>query len=131
MAFKYLDIEEALALHATVLGLTTGSLGVRDMNSLLGCLERPKTTIGGREMFTSVFDKAAAIIETIARNHVFIDGNKRTAHLLGAYFLSTNGYALAPKKGEIETFMLWVVTEKPSIPEIAAWLEERSMKIDK
>ncbi len=125
-SFNYVDIEVALALHATVLGLTTGSLGVRDMNGLLGCLLRPQTAIGGNEMFPTVLDKAAALIESVARNHAFIDGNKRTAFLLGAHFLSLNSYSLEPKRGEIETFMLWVVTEKPEMSGIAAWLERRS-----
>lgn len=125
---RYIDAEEALALHATVIGLTTGSLGVRDMGGLIGCLARPQTSIGGKDMFETVFDKAAALIESVARNHPFIDGNKRTADLLGARFLAMNGYSLAPKRGEIETFILWIVTEKPPVGEITAWLEARSEK---
>jgi len=125
---NYIDAEVALALHATVIGLTTGSLGVRDMNGLLGCLARPKTTIGDTEMFPTIFDKTAALTESIARNHAFIDGNKRTAYLSGAHLLMINGYTLAPKSGEIETFMLWIVTQKPQLSEIAAWLEARSTK---
>lgn len=126
METKYVSIEATLALHATVLQLTNGTLGVRDMNSLLGCLERPKTTIGGTEMFPTVFLKAAAVIESIARNHPFIDGNKRTSYLVGMETLAINGYELVPAQGEIEKFMLWIVTEKPPLEEIAAWLEKNS-----
>lgn len=126
METRYVSIEVALALHATVLQLTNGTLGVRDMNSLLGCLERPKTTIGGVEMFPTIFLKAAALTETIARNHPFIDGNKRAAHLIGRELLVLNGYELEPEPGEIEKNMLWIVTQKPPLEEIAAWLEKNS-----
>jgi len=97
---NYIDAEVALALHATVIGLTTGSLGVRDMNGLLGCLARPKTTIGDTEMFPTIFDKTAALTESIARNHAFIDGNKRTAYLSGAHLLMINGMAGSAKYQE-------------------------------
>ena len=129
METRYVSIEAALALHATVLQLTNGTLGVRDMNALLGCLERPKTTIGGSEMFPTLFLKVAALTETIARNHPFIDGNKRGAHMIGRELLVLNGYELEPKVGEIEKFMLWIVTQKPPLDEIAAWLENNSKKV--
>ncbi len=103
---------------------TNGTLGVRDMGSLLGCLERPKTTIGGTEIFTTVFLKAAALTETIVRNHPFIDGNKRNAHLIGRELLVLNGYELEPEPGEIEKCMLWIVTQKPPLDQIAAWLDK-------
>ena len=129
METRHVSIEVALALHATVLQLTNGTLGVRDMGSLLGCIERPKTVLGGKEMFPTLFLKAAALTETIARNHPFIDGNKRGAHLIGRELLVLNGYDLEPKPGEIEKFMLWIVTQKPPLEEIAAWLEKNSKQI--
>ncbi|KKW33438.1 MAG: death-on-curing family protein [Parcubacteria group bacterium GW2011_GWA1_53_13] len=128
METRFVTIEEALALHATALQLTHGKLGVHDIGALLGCLERPKTVLGGQEMFPTLFLKAAALTETIARNHPFVDGNKRTAHLLGRELLVLNGYELEPQIEEIEKCMLWIVTQKPPLDEIAAWLEKNSKK---
>jgi len=128
MITQYVSVEVALAIHATVLGLTKGTLGVRDMGALLGSLERPKTTIGGTEMFSTIYMKAAALIESTARNHPFVDGNKRTSFLLGAELLAINGYDLAPPQGGIEQFMLQVVVEKLPLEEIASWLEKNSSK---
>ena len=128
MEIRFVTIEEALALHATALQLTHGKLGVHDIGALLGCLERPKTVLGGQEMFPTLFLKAAALTETIARNHPFVDGNKRTAHLLGRELLVLNGYELEPQIEEIEKCMLWIVTQKPPLDEIAAWLEKNSKK---
>lgn len=129
METQYVSIEVTLALHATVLQLTNGTFGVRDMQALLGCLERPKTVLGGKEMFPTLFLKAAAVTESVARNHPFIDGNKRTSYLIGAELLATNGYELDPKQGDVEKCMLWIVTEKPPLEEIAAWLEKNSKHI--
>lgn len=128
---NYIVIEEALELHAVVLGLTRGTLGVRDLSALLGSLERPRGAFGGKDMFPDVFSKAAALIESIARNHPFIDGNKRTSYVIGAALLKKNGYELLPKSGEIEVFMLWIVTKKPEIKEVASWIKKRSKKIKK
>lgn len=125
----YITPDLALALHATVLGLTRGSIGVRDMHGLLGCLGRPQASFGGKEQFPTLYDKAAALIESVARHHPFIDGNKRTAYLIGAHFLSLNGYSLAPKKGEIEILMIELVEQKTPLAEIAAWLETQSKKL--
>jgi len=130
MEIRYVSVEVALAIHATVLDLTKGTLGVRDMGALLGCLERPKTSIGGANMFPTLFSKAAAVTESVARNHPFIDGNKRTSYLIGVELLARNGYDLAPERGAIERFMLWVVTEKPPIEENAAWFEKNSKKAE-
>jgi death-on-curing protein len=129
METRFPSIEEVLALHATVLNLTSGTTGVRDMQALLGCLERPKMAMGGQDMFPTLFLKAAALIESVARNHPLIDGNKRTSYLVGARFLSLNNYALEPEPGGIETFMLWVITEKPPLEEIAAWLEKNAKSV--
>jgi len=123
METKYVSIEVALALHATIFGLTTGQGGVRDMGALLDSLERPKTSTEGTETFPTLFLKAAALIESIAQNHPFIDSNERTSYLVGAEFLATNGYDLAPAPGELVDFMLWIATKQPSLEEIAAWLE--------
>jgi death on curing protein len=126
VTYRYLDSEDVLLLHATVIKLTTGSLGVRDVSVLKGCLERPKTALGGNDVFATVFTKAAAYLEGITRNHPFVDGNKRTAFLMAAHFLARNGYDLAPRPGDIEAFMVSVVIEKLDIEHIAKWLETHS-----
>ena len=80
-------------------------------------------------MFPTLFLKAATVIESVARNHPFVDGNKRTSYLIGMDLLAINGYDLAPEQGDMEKFMLWVVTEKPPLEGIASWLEQNSKKI--
>ena len=124
----YLTVEDALANHAVGIHLSGGSLGVRDEGVLIGCLERPKAAFGGSDMYKTVFEKAAVYIDSIARNHPFVDGNKRTAFLCGSRFLSLNKYNVHMPCRKIVDGMLWVVTKHPEIKEIAAWLKKHSSK---
>jgi len=68
--------------------------GVRDNNLLHSALEMPKLSFGGQEIYPTVYEKAAAYLYHIARNHPFIDGNKRTAYFVTRAFLVANN---APK----------------------------------
>lgn len=130
MSVRYLVIEDVVEMHAIVIRLSGGSFGIRDHGVLSGCLERPKTAFGGKDMYPTLHAKAAACIDTIARNHPLVDGNKRTAFLSGARFLSMNDIELAITDDEIVRGMIWVVTEHPSIEEIAAWLEKQSRRLE-
>lgn len=124
----YLTLEDALAVHVVAVTLAGGSQGVRLHNVLLGCLERPKAAFGGNDMYKNIFEKASVYIDSIARNHPFIDGNKRTSFLCAARFLSLNGYHISMPNPEIVRGMLWVVIDHPSITEIARWLQKHSHK---
>jgi death on curing protein len=128
MPVRYLVLEDVLELHAVVIRLSGGSLGVRDHGVLTGCLDRPKTAFGGSDMYPTLHTKAAVYIDTVARNHPLIDGNKRTAFLSGARFLAMNDVALNMDDDEIVRGMIWIVTEHPSIEQIAEWLKEHSEK---
>jgi death on curing protein len=125
---NYLVVEDALSNLAVAVRLSGGSAGVRDEGVLVGCLERPKAEFGGKEMYRTLFEKSAVYIDSIARNHPFIDGNKRTAFLCGARFLNLNGYDLDMQQNVIVDGMLWVVTDHPEIQEIARWIKKHSKK---
>jgi death on curing protein len=125
---KYLTAQEILILHDRVLGATEGSDGIRDVHLLASLVERPKTSIGGKEMFPNIFEKAAVYLESLAKYHVFIDGNKRTCITASARFLFINGFELTANDKEVVQFVLQVATEKLEIQEIAGWLKTHSKK---
>jgi death-on-curing protein len=83
---RYLELDDALQ--------AVGRLGfhVRDAGLLASALSRPATTIFGADAYESLELKAAAMLESLARNHPLIDGNKRTAWTLMVLFLWINGY---------------------------------------
>lgn len=70
-----------------------GRLGfhVRDAGLLAAALARPATTVFGADAYASVETKAAALLESLARNHPLVDGNKRTAWTITVAFLWING----------------------------------------
>ena len=102
---------------------------MRDTQLLASLAERPKTALGGKEMYENIFKKAAVYLESLVRYHVFIDGNKRTAIAVSARFLFLNSDDLNAANREIERFVLDVARKKPPIAEIAIWLRRHTQKI--
>jgi len=99
---------------------------LRDAAALEMCAARPYAGFGGKELYPTLFTKAAATLESLARNHVFIDGNKRTAFITAVYILEQNGYKTFFDQKDIQESMVRFVVEKASIKEIATWLEKNS-----
>lgn len=118
--------EDLIYLHDQILLASGGLQGVRNENSLHSALARPYQTAFGKETYPDLFEKAAAILDSIANNHGFNDGNKRTAMAAAAYLLYVHDIILKMSNSEYESFMLHVVNDKPSIAEIKTWLINHS-----
>ncbi|GAA3406210.1 type II toxin-antitoxin system death-on-curing family toxin [Pseudarthrobacter polychromogenes] len=82
----YLDIEDALQV------VDRYGIHFRDVGLLASALARPATTVMGAEAYPELAVKAAALLESVARFHPLIDGNKRTAWTLMVLLLWINGY---------------------------------------
>ena len=82
----YLTVVEVLAIHADQIDRYGGSLGVRDLGLLEAALYRPQTGY-----YADLAEEAAALWESLAQNHPFVDGNKRTAFGVIYTFLAING----------------------------------------
>lgn len=121
--------EDIIRLHEVVLRQTGGSDGLRDAGALAMCAGRPHAAFDGKELYPTLFLKAAAVLESLARNHVFVDGNKRTAFLTALSIIEQNSYSTSFDQKDIEQSMVRFVTEKPPLEEIAAWLERNSRKL--
>ena len=128
---RYLPAEEILVIHARIIDKTGGPHGVRDIHLLESLAERPKMQFGGKELYESIFDKAAVYLESCAYHHVFTDGNKRTAITIAIRFLFLNGYDFDAIDREIEEFMVTAVEKKYTLQKITAWLKTHSKKIRK
>ena len=101
---------------------------MRDEESLLAAIERPWQASFGQEHFASLFEKAAALMESIIRRHPFVDGNKRTATASASYLLSTFGYELESEQKELEDFAVGVAQGEVKPENIAPWFEEHARK---
>lgn len=87
----WIDERDALALHDRLLALDGGAAGIRNLGLLQSALARPQQLHAYGDDPDTV-DMAAAYMVGIARNHPFVDGNKRTAFVVGVLFLEINGY---------------------------------------
>jgi death-on-curing protein len=83
---SYLEIEDALQV------IDRYGFHIRDIGLLASALARPATTVMGAEAYPQLAMKAAALLESVARFHPLIDGNKRTAWTLMVLLLWLNGY---------------------------------------
>lgn len=90
----FLALDEVLAIHRDQIGHYGGLGGIRDMSLLASALGTPAASYGGEFLHTDLYEMAAAYLFHIARNHPFVDGNKRTALMVALVFLGLNGQAL-------------------------------------
>ena len=85
-----IPIKEVEQLHQILIAKFGGSHGIRDKSALESALARPFQTFDKKELYPSVLEKGASLIESILVNHPFIDGNKRTGYTLLRLFLLQN-----------------------------------------
>lgn len=128
MIVKYITLEELIAIHDSMIDLYGGSHGIRDLHLLQSALARPQSTFSGEDLYPEIFDKAAALFNSLMFNHAFVDGNKRTTFTSTARFLSLNGYEVIAKDKEIVDFALLVENEHLSVEQISDWLRKNSKK---
>ena len=128
---KVFTVRQVLILHERMIQKYGGSSGVRDMGMLESAIGRPFATFGGEDLYSDVFMKAGAFIQSIVKNHPFIDGNKRTAFSGTIVFLLANGVIVSAGTNQIVKFMLRVANENLSVDEIAAWLKKHTKSASK
>lgn len=104
MNWEFLIRAVVEAMHAEQLRRHGGAFGIRDENALESALARPenKAVYGDPD----AAELAAAYAFGIARNHAFIDGNKRTAIVAAGAFLLLNGFRLTADEGTVYTFVM-------------------------
>lgn len=125
---RYLDLEHVLMLHEFVLSQTGGGDGLRDIGRLEAALATQTQLVFGSELYLTVHTKAAALVRGIIADHAFVDGNKRTAMMVGLVFLEINDLTCHATNQELEDFAVRIATDNPSVEDITAWLEQHSNK---
>ena len=111
-----------LAMHERQLAEHGGGEGIRDSGLLDSALQRPINKFAYGE--PDLFDLAAAYAYGIARNHPFVDGNKRTALVSCRTFLLINGYELAATREEKYEIFLALAAGELDEDGLASWLRE-------
>ena len=116
---RWLDARLALAIHDRQIAEHGGGVGVRDPGMLDSALARPRNCWGYGEDDPAAL--AAAYAFGIARNHPFVDGNKRTAWVLARLFLALNGHELRFEPADAIAAMLALAAGDVSEEETADW----------
>jgi death on curing protein len=114
-----------LAIHEDQLVQHGGSLGIRDENLLGASLARPKHLFVYSD--PTIFDLAAAYGYSLAKNHPFIDGNKRTAFMVMYTFLGLNNCWLEVSEIEVVLKMEGLAMDKETQESIALWLRNNTI----
>ena len=99
--FIYPTVVEAIAVHAVLLRIYGGATGLRDAGLLEAALFRPQTGY-----YSDIYQEAAALMESLAIGHCFVDGNKRLAFAMTDIFLRINGYRISASSKEIHRQMM-------------------------
>jgi len=91
---KYLTSQQVLYIHDQMIKRFGGSMGIRDIGLLESAVGRPLASFDGKDLYLDIFYKSAALLQSLLKNHPFVDGNKRTALSSAGLFLRINGYIL-------------------------------------
>jgi death-on-curing protein len=124
-----ITLEEVLQLHEKSIKDYGGSSGIRDINLLESAIARPYQSFGGTEFYPTPCEKAAAIIESIVKNHPFIDGNKRTGFLAGFALLYRASLLIVAEQETVYNFVIAIASSNILFEDIVLWLKQHTQPI--
>ena len=121
---EFLDTDDLIELARRLLG---DPLPVRDLGLLTAAAARPQASAFGADVYPDTWTKAAALLQSVVKNHALIDGNKRLGWLATAVFLELNGASVtAAHNNDVYELVMRVAAEELSVEEIADLLRELS-----
>lgn len=121
-----ITIVDVFQLHKNSIKDFGGSPGIRDVDSLKSAVSRPFQSFEDVELYPSVFEKTAAIFESLIKNHPFVDGNKRTGFLAAYALLYRNKFELVASKDRAYDFVIQVSSTSLSFDVISIWFRKNS-----
>lgn len=122
---RFLTVEEVVRIHAAQVLLFGGLHGIRDMGLLESALNEPQASFGGMLLYEDIAAQAAAYLYHLAKNHPFVDGNKRIALASALLFLELNGTATPWSNDELFELTLQVATSEISKDALIKEFRER------
>ncbi len=125
---EWISEEDTIAIHKRQLAEHGGGDGVRDMGLLQSALARPQNAFHYNQV-VSLAKLAACYGLGIAKNHAFIDGNKRTALVVSLTFLFINGYKLTSTQEENYLAFYDLAAGNLTEEQLADWLESKMVEL--
>jgi death-on-curing protein len=125
---EWLTIAEVLAIHDEQIADHGGSDGVRDINVIESAIARPRQLMNYRRPDMAAL--AATLAFGLAKNHGFVDGNKRTSAVATETFLALNGRKLSASDEQIVQVWTDLAAGRLSQAKLAQWLRAHTTKMD-
>jgi death on curing protein len=119
---RYLTLSEVLELHSRIMAHAGQTPVIANLGGLESTVAQPRMTFGGRDLYATAAEKAAALGFSLIKNHPFLDGNKRTGHAAMEVFLFLNGFEINASVDEQERAVLRMAAGECSREEFTEWL---------
>lgn len=125
---RYLTVQEIIAVNVAVIKKYSPGehIGVKTNHLLESAVLRPQASAFKDDAYKTIFEKAAALFESLGQNHLFQNGNKRTAFTALAIFLRYNGLQFSMDKKAAEDFSVDMVNHKYTFGEIVGIIRKCS-----
>lgn len=119
----YLTLEQVLVIHEDQIERYGGTSGLRDLSLLESAIFRPQSNFSGADLYKTLYEKGAALMHSIIKNHPFVDGNKRTGIVAAFVFLKLNMLEITVERTQLVKIALRIEMENWNIEKIAKLLE--------
>lgn len=125
---EFLALDEILGIHSDQIRRYGGRPGVRDLGLLQSAIAMPQTSYEGEFLHGSLAEMAGAYLFHIARNHPFVDGNKRTALMSALVFLGLNGQRLRAAPDALYSLVDGVAAGEIGKPQVAVFIGDHMVE---
>jgi death on curing protein len=118
-----ITISEVILIQDILIEKFGGARGIRDRRLLESALSRPLQTFDTKELYPDSIHKAAALLESIVKNHPFVDGNKRIGYVLMRLFLLDNGLDIISDQDAKYDFVIGIASGSMDFEHICDWIK--------
>lgn len=122
---RYLTVDDVVRFNAVFVGPDA----LRDYGLLESAVFRPQQSVFGKDAYPDLHTKAAALLHSLARNHAFLDGNKRTGLAAVGVFYAINGWRLDLEQGDAVQLVHDTAQGQLEVAKIAAVLKDASTEL--
>lgn len=129
---RYLSVQEVIAINVAVIQKYSlgEQIGVKDNGLLESAVLRPQSSAFGNDAYPTIFEKAAALFESLGQNHPFQNANKRTAFTALLIFLRYNNFKFTMDQKAAEDFTVDMVNHKYSFDQLIVIIQEHLIEIE-
>ncbi|EKU71043.1 type II toxin-antitoxin system death-on-curing family toxin [Selenomonas sp. F0473] len=124
-------LKDVIAFHERLEEIFVVNHGIHDKGLLESAVHAPFQTFGSHDLYPTLFDKAAQLCFGLAKDHLFKDGNKRTALHSMLVFLDVNGISIDYDETEMEELIISVAVGDMTSPQLSVWLQEHSVDFNR